>query len=123
MNFYFLGSHPDFVEKDYHAIRILSKETRFTLEIIQKCFPDKSALQDINNALRGVHQALGKWHDFDTGLKMLEDFKEDFKDSEYFDKNSYVTFEKVLQKEKTIKLEDFENKWGVFLEVTQEDEC
>lgn len=115
--------HLDFVEKDYHAIRILSKETRYTLEILQKCFPDKSSLQDINDSLRGMHQALGKWHDYDIGLQFLNSFKKDFGDLTYFDKDSYVKYEKYLHDEKNFKLEEFEDKWGVFLDMTKEDEC
>ena len=75
----------DFSEKDYHAIRILSKETRYTLEILLKCYPDKTSLQDVNASLRKVHQSLGKWHDYDIGLKHLNRFKEDFGNFSYFD--------------------------------------
>ncbi|MCJ7580326.1 MAG: CHAD domain-containing protein [Candidatus Aminicenantes bacterium] len=116
-------SHADFIEKDYHAIRILSKETRYTLDILQQCFPDKNSLQDVNDSLRGMHQALGKWHDYDIGLQFLNDFKEDFGDLPFFDRDSYVQYENYLQDEKTFKLDEFEIKWKIFLEMTQEAEC
>jgi len=116
-------SHLDFSEKDYHAIRILSKETRYTLEILQKCFPDKSSLQDVNDSLRSMHQALGKWHDYDLGLLFLNNFEKDFGDLIYFDKESYTKYAQNLLEEKTIKLEEFEKKWFVFLDVIQENEC
>lgn len=116
-------SHLAFVEGDYHAIRILSKETRYTLEILQKCYPDKSSLQDVNDSLRGMHQALGKWHDYDIGLQFLNNFKKDFGDLTYFDKESYTKYAQNLLEEKTIKLEEFEKKWHIFLDLTQENKC
>ncbi len=112
-------SHSDLIEKDYHAIRILSKETRYTLDILQKCYPDKNSLQNVNDALREMHQALGKWHDYDIGLQFLNSFEKDFGDLVYFDKNSYVTYEKYLHDEKNFKLEEFETKWDAFLEITR----
>jgi len=116
-------SHPDFIEKDYHAIRILSKETRYTLDILQKCYPDKGSLQNVNDTLRGMHQALGKWHDYDIGLQFLKSFEKNFGDLTYFDKNSYITYEKHLLNEKNFKLEEFEIKWNGFLDMIREDEC
>ncbi len=116
-------NHQDFSEKDYHAIRILSKETRYTLEILQKCFPDKSSYQDINDSLRGMHRALGKWHDYDIGLQFLNRFEKDFGDLAYFDKESYTKYAQNLLEEKAIKLEEFEKKWHVFLDVSKENEC
>ena len=113
----------DLIEKDFHAIRILSKETRYTLDIIQKCYPDKGSLQNVNDALRAMHQALGKWHDYDIGLQFLNSFEEDFGDLTYFDKDSYVIYEKHLHSEKNFYLEQFENKWSIFLEMKMEAEC
>jgi CHAD domain-containing protein len=116
-------SHADFSDKDYHAIRILSKETRYTLEIKQKCFPEKKSDRDINDSLRGMHQALGKWHDNVLGMQFIKSFKEDFGDLDYFDKESYAIFEKTLHEEKTLRLQEFHEKWAAFLDAAQEGEC
>jgi len=107
----------NFVEDDYHSIRISSKETRYTLEVLQTCFPPKSLWEKLNESLRKVHQALGRWHDNDVSLQFLDGFLLSYAGRSFFDRNSYVKFKKSLVNDKSKQLEDFEQRWLDFLAV------
>ena len=69
-----LSSESDLRDEILHKVRILSKETHYTLEIVQQCF---HLFDDGNKFIKGikkVHQALGKWHDFDVSLIYMGNF-------------------------------------------------
>ncbi len=104
----------DFVEEDYHAIRILSKEARYTLEIIQGCYPPQSHWETLNNTLRSLHQALGKWHDADIALVFLDGFMLEYTQSSFFSKDSYMSYIKGLQRQKLDMIKLFEKNWKNF---------
>ncbi len=106
-----------FVEEEYHDIRIKSKETRYTLEIYQKCIPSRQPLNLLNDALRSLHQTLGRWHDDDIGLQFLEGFQEEFPDQTFFSPDSYLMLADGLKKEKTDLLNEFEKRWKKFLNL------
>jgi len=108
-------NNQDFVEEDYHPIRILSKEARYTLEIIQNCYPTQSHWEELNVSLRSLHQALGKWHDADIALLFLDGFMLEYKQPSFFNKDSYMFYFKGLQKQKKDMLEQFETNWGRFI--------
>jgi CHAD domain-containing protein len=107
----------NFVEDDYHAIRILSKETRYTLEVLQVCFPPKNIWTQLNETLRKVHQALGRWHDDDVSLLVLDGFLLSYAGKSFFDRNSYVKFKKSLADDKLKQMAEFEQRWMDFLAV------
>lgn len=107
----------NFVDDDYHTIRIRSKETRYTLEILQECMARKRPLKRLNNTLRGLHQSLGKWHDDDVGLQFLETFRQEFGEQQLFSEDSYSEYSKNLQKEKKSLLKLFERRWNSFLKL------
>lgn len=107
----------NFVEDDYHAIRILSKETRYTLEVLQTCFPPKNIWTQLNETLRKVHQALGRWHDDDVSFLFLDGFLLSYAGKSFFDRNSYVKYKKSLVDDKMKQLAEFEQRWLAFLAV------
>lgn len=107
----------NFIEDDYHAIRILSKEMRYTLEVLQTCFPPKNIWTQLNETLRKVHQALGRWHDDDVSLLFLDGFLLSYAGKSFFDRNSYVKYKKSLADDKVKQLAEFEQRWLDFLTV------
>lgn len=107
----------NFIEDDYHAIRILSKEMRYTLEVLQTCFPPKNIWTQLNETLRKVHQALGRWHDDDVSLLFLDGFLLRYAGKSFFDRNSYVKYKKNLADDKVKQLAEFEQRWLDFLTV------
>lgn len=107
-------------EEELHQIRILLKETRYTLEILQKCFPDLGFGEELIERLKGLHQILGKWHDDEMALQFLETFKSGYKDPQFFSGHSYDKFLKNLQEEKMALLAKFENKWDDFMSFLTE---
>lgn len=110
-------NNQDFKEDDYHSIRILSKEARYILEILQKCFPAQEAWEELNKSLRSLHQALGKWHDCDIALQFLEGFFLDYTGSDLFSSDSYSQYSEGLIKEKQAMLNRFETHWKKFLNL------
>lgn len=107
----------DFLEGDYHQIRILSKETRYTLEIIRKCFPQDQSRQDLDECIRKMHQALGKWHDDDVALASLDTFLLDYEGEALFRRGDYFKLIQGLEREKQKLLRDFEIAWQAFLKL------
>lgn len=110
-----LGNTPKLKEEKLHQIRILLKEIRYTLEILQKCFPDLGPQDEQIGKLRDLHQILGKWHDDEMALQFLEGFKSDYKGQRFFSARSYEEFLKYIQKEKVALLAEFENHWRGFI--------
>jgi len=107
----------DFIEDDYHAIRILSKETRYTLEVLEKCFPPKEVWTKLNDALRKVHQALGRWHDDDVARQFLDSFLHNYTEKKFYDRNSYTQYKRKMTYHKKRQLKEFEQRWVDFLSV------
>lgn len=107
----------NFIEDDYHAIRILSKEMRYTVEVLQTCFPPKNIWTQLNETLRKVHQALGRWHDDDVSLLFLDGFLLSYAGKSFFDRNSYIKYKKSLADDKVKQLAEFEQRWLDFLAV------
>ncbi len=69
-----LSSETDLKEEILHRVRIQSKETHYTLEIVQQCFHIFEDGTDFTRDIKRVHQVLGKWHDYDVSLDYLNDF-------------------------------------------------
>jgi CHAD domain-containing protein len=107
----------NFIEDDYHAIRIQSKETRYTLEILQTCFSPKDNWTTLNEALRKVHQALGRWHDDDVALQYLDSFLLMYSGKRFYNRSSYVKYKRNLSNDKVKQLKEFEQRWAEFLAV------
>lgn len=115
-------NNQNFVEDDYHSIRILSKEARYTLELIQGCYPPQDNWEGLNHNLRSLHQALGKWHDADVALEFLDGFMLEYTQSSFFSKDSYIQYIKELQKQKQDKLALFEKNWKKFTALIGSDD-
>jgi CHAD domain-containing protein len=105
----------NFIEDDYHAIRIQAKEARYTLEVLQTCFPAKEVWTKLNDALRKVHQALGRWHDDDIARQFLENFLRIYYRKRFYDRSSYTKYKRNLASDKKNQLKDFELRWTEFL--------
>ncbi len=111
----------NFIEDDYHAIRIISKETRYTLEVLQECFPLKDIWAPLNEALRKVHQALGRWHDDDVAHQFLDDFLLIHSGKSFYHRDSYTKYKRKLTNDKKKQLREFEQRWMEFLAVVEKD--
>jgi CHAD domain-containing protein len=98
-----------------HRIRILAKKSRYVLEVVQACFrPGEAALQELNESLRAVHQALGQWHDLELGLASVQDFHASTAIKPLLDDHSYTVYAQALQADSGRRLEAFEKAWGEF---------
>ena len=86
------------VEEILHKVRIQSKETHYTLEIVQQCFHILEDRTDFISEIKKVHQVLGKWHDFDISLVYLNNFMIGYNNG--FSKETYIQLEKHINKEK-----------------------
>ncbi|MGD8540390.1 MAG: CHAD domain-containing protein [Candidatus Aminicenantes bacterium] len=107
----------NFIEDDYHAIRILAKETRYTLEVLQTCFPAKDIWEKLNEALRKVHQSLGRWHDDDVARQYLDNFLFMYRGKRFYNRSAYTKYKRNLTYHKKRQLKEFEQRWTEFLAV------
>jgi CHAD domain-containing protein len=86
-------------ENDFHDIRILCKKARYTLEILCVCYSQQD-FDILNESLRGVHQALGQWHDTDVAISFLNNVLSDQSLKPLFSESSYTDVLKSLEERK-----------------------
>lgn len=95
-----------------HKVRIVSKELHYTFELLQQCFHRFEDRTDFIAEIKKVHQALGKWHDYDVCLERLEDF---FAISGLSSHDEpYMTFATTVRKEKDKYFRRFRSVIGLF---------
>lgn len=111
----------DSSQQNFHQIRIGLKAARYTLEVLQICF-QKENLNALNNQLRLMHQALGKWHDEEVGLQSLDAFLQGQSGAQFFSNESYQLFTQNLRDDKSRLLDEFENRWKEFAEMVERSE-
>lgn len=99
------------VSPDLHGVRIKCKETRYTLEMLRQCGKDAEALEEPNKLLRGVHRALGKWHDCDVTLAFVQVFQESGLQAEPYDPESYSRLQDNLDQSRSAHLTEFRDRW------------
>lgn len=107
------------IEDDYHKIRILSKETRYTLEILEQSGQTNQNIAQLNQSIRELHRALGKWHDDDVGICMLEEYLKQNSGLDFFHGDSYTLFWQHLNNEKIDLIKEFERNWAAFLKLQE----
>jgi CHAD domain-containing protein len=98
-------------DSDLHAVRILTKTTRYTIEILQTQFPDHTELQQMNAALKNLHQALGLWHDRQVAVEALHYFLSHEAQTPLFEISAYNRFRNKMTKQHHQALLDFESGW------------
>ena len=98
-------------DSDYHAIRILAKETRYTLEILRKYAGDSKGLEHMDAILAGLHQALGAWHDCDIAVTELASVHAGLAEADHICLDSLNRFNASLSTERDLQLELFRSRW------------
>ena len=101
-------------EIELHKVRILSKETRYALEILVYVFPCPDFYKSFNQDLRNLHRPLGKFHDAQIGLAMLDRFINKHAYQPFFDGDSYWQFSRALSEESKTMRDNFEKNWNGF---------
>lgn len=105
------GREPE--DREMHAVRILAKEFHYTGEILRECFPER--LPDGENMfakLKRVHQALGKWHDYEVAHAWLKRF---WKKEKSFCETGGAEAVRYLGERKDALRNDFVRAWNDFL--------
>lgn len=105
-----------FSGEDYHEIRKLSKETRYALEILHQCSPKIDRYPELDQWIRDIHRALGKWHDDEIALLTLNYYLENLPTWNFFSPDSYTQFITLLEEEKMEWLSKFEDRWRSFMD-------
>jgi len=111
----FLKEKNDLAEEDYHKIRILAKETRYTLEVLQQCYVENDVLTNLNSTLRNLHRPLGLWHDNMVALQCVQAMLDEHIEQPLYHKRSYTVFMKFLEQDKNSYLQTFKDRWQSFL--------
>jgi len=100
-----------------HPLRILAKETRYTLGIAARCFPELNN-SELDDRLRGIHQALGKWHDSEVAREHLDEFHAvHARASSLTDEHVYDLLFLKIRDEKETCFHEFQVCWGEFLQL------
>ncbi|MHB9030473.1 MAG: CHAD domain-containing protein [Candidatus Latescibacterota bacterium] len=98
-----------------HEIRKLSKELHYTREVLDEVFPEGKSANNFFARLKKVHQALGKWHDYDIARLYLKRFAK--RDGAVPDK-AYSGAKNYLQDRKRAFRREFLAAWDEFLQLT-----
>lgn len=61
--------------EELHDVRIQAKRVRYIVEVMQTEDGKSNDLKQLNKRLRGVHRALGMWHDAEVGMQLLDKFR------------------------------------------------
>ncbi len=102
-------------ENCLHPLRILAKETRYTLDIATRCFPEIAYGEGLDAMLRGIYQALGHWHDGDVAKEHLNEFHETYADTSAFtDEHAYDVLFLRIRDEKETYFREFQARWAEF---------
>jgi len=117
------GSENRLQAEHLHQVRILTKETRYTVHVAQCCFPELGYSDELDRQLRGLHQVLGKWHDTEIALEHIDEFLSESRDefvgtlddSPLTEMSVYEKLFQKLQKGKTTLLSTFEERWNEFM--------
>ncbi len=110
----------DLKESSLHPLRILAKETRYTLEIATRCFPGIEYSAELDGMLRGIYQALGHWHDGDVAKEHLNDFHETHANaSALTDERAYDMLFLKIRDEKETYFREFQACWAEFSAASQ----
>lgn len=104
-------------ENDFHEIRILCKKARYTLEILSVCYSQEN-FDVLNNSLRGIHQALGQWHDTDIAISFLNEIISDPSLKPLFSESSYTDVLKSLEERKQHFSDLFYERFNVSDNIT-----
>lgn len=99
-NLVFLQNEEELRDDILHEVRKMSKETHFTLEIIQACFKIFRDSKGFLTKLIKVHKLLGAWHDYDVSLFYMKKFKKDCNID--CAKTPYSILEKHIHEQKSI---------------------
>jgi len=98
-----------------HLVRILSKETWFTIQIAQQAFGLYRDADQFMASLRMVHQSLGKWHDYDLCLTLLDEFLGDTPADQV--PADFVRLRKIAHNRKRYNRDRFRKAFSAFLAV------
>lgn len=106
-----------------HPLRILAKETRYTLNIAARCFPELEN-RELDGMLRGIHQALGRWHDCEVAKAHLDEFHAAYADiSSLTDEHVYDLLFLKIRDEKETNFREFQACWAEFLSCRGAPPC
>jgi CHAD domain-containing protein len=98
-----------------HALRTRAKEARYTLEILEECGLTGEEGARLNEHLRDVHQALGRWHDEAVVLGSVREFRSGREPAPLFSPKSYLEFGRLARVRQAEDLDSFEAAWAALL--------
>jgi CHAD domain-containing protein len=102
-----LASAKQLTDQELHQTRIRSKEARYTLEMIDQGGGRPEARVGLNDKLRAVHQALGRWHDRQVAFDGLTDFLQNRASWPVNNPDHYGAYLSWLRQNKLAALQDF----------------
>ena len=111
-NMILLSNDNNLEEEVLHKVRILAKETHYTIEVIQQCFSLFADTGDFVKKIKKVHQNLGKWHDYEISRAYLSDFLK--KTGKSSSSEPYHNVLQFIKKEKTSYRKNIQTVFDAF---------
>lgn len=100
---------------DFHAVRILAKESRYVSEILRKFQASGGAFDEMEKHLLGLGQSLGAWHDLDLAVIDFDHFGLQLVGDTELCRDSPGRFSSALTTERDLQLELFRSRWIDFM--------
>ena len=110
--------NPQRGEKEMHGIRMLAKEVHYVSEMLGGRLSAPYGTDAFIGGIKQVHQALGKWHDYEVAGAFLERFA---KSSGVISDGKRDSVREWIDEEKRKLMEAFETAWRGFREMLRLD--
>lgn len=112
------GNKHKFSQENLHKLRIITKKTRYIIEIKQYCNLETPLFSSIIEKMAAVHKILGKWHDYEVAQNYITLFLNEKGTPELMEKSQLKNEEKQLadfaESKKLELLDSFKNVWETF---------
>lgn len=101
--------------EELHEVRIQAKRVRYIVETLQTEDSKSKDLKQLNKRLRGVHRALGMWHDAEVGLQLLDKFRRKHNDLSAKSIEACDEYARVLTDSAQSGLNGYDKAWQWFV--------
>jgi CHAD domain-containing protein len=106
-----------FDSETLHRIRILGKEARYVLELLRFQAPPDDWYDRLDQALKTMHQTLGRWHDAVVGQQYVAEFLRAQAVRPLFEPVAYEKLDRLLESSRAQELAGFGHHWAALTAV------
>ncbi len=113
-NIVITGRTKSYRESNLHKVRIHSKEIHYTFELLASCLGLYEERTEFPAAVKKVHSVLGKWHDCEVCLDLIERFQAETPENAA--DTAVKSYAEKIRKEKARLLKKYKTSMADFVE-------